>query len=831
MARGVAPLVQGYAAFDRDARIAGIILNKVGSERQAGKLRQALDRYTDIPVLGAVGRDEGIVVRERHLGLTTPGETAECDAIVESARRAVAGGVDLARVRDVAAGAARLPPPFAPLERSRKGNVRIAVARDEAFGFYYQDDLEAFERVGATLVFFDALRDRRLPDCDGLFIGGGFPETHAARLAANTGMRESIRAGVENGLPTYAECGGLMYLSRSIAWGEARWPMVGAIPADARMHARPQGRGLVVLEETGKAPWSAGPGPIPAHEFHYAALEGLAPRAEFGYLVRRGTGIDGRRDGVVIGSLMASFSHLRNTVAHPWVERFVDYARFARSATSRAKAKTGFAAAGRAGARCRPGRAGVMRDLPIFVDMRERPAVVVGGGVVAARRAELLVRSGARVTTFARELSDEFLELRAQPNFRFKPRQPALKDFAGSALCFIATDDERLTEAARAMAKEAGALVNVADRPNISDFIMPSIVDRSPLVIAVSTGGASPILGRMLKARLETLIPAGYGRLADLMSGFRRRVAEAISDPTMRRRFWETVLEGPIAEAALASNEEAAGAHLEREIERWGAERPSPEGEVYLVGAGPGDPDLLTFRALRLMQKADVVLYDRLTDERVMNLVRREAERIYVGKRPDNHEVPQEEISALLVRLAKQGRRVLRLKGGDPFMFGRGGEEIETLAEHGVPFQVCPGVTAAIGASAYAGIPLTHRDHAQACVFVTGHGKDGRIDLDWPALLQPRQTVAIYMGLRNLEALTSEFIARGASPDLPAAIVDNATRPNQRVVVSTLGALAARARAAKLTGPSIIIIGTVVSLRGKLEWYAPQSADPARGAG
>jgi uroporphyrin-III C-methyltransferase/precorrin-2 dehydrogenase/sirohydrochlorin ferrochelatase len=313
------------------------------------------------------------------------------------------------------------------------------------------------------------------------------------------------------------------------------------------------------------------------------------------------------------------------------------------------------------------------------------------------------------------------------------------------------------------------------------------------------------------------------------MSGFRRRVAAAISDPTMRRRFWEAVLEGPIAEAALAGNEDAAEAHLEREIERWGAERPSPQGEVYLVGAGPGDPDLVTFRALRLMQKADVVLYDRLTGDRIMSLVRREAERIYVGKRPDDHELPQPEISALLVRLARQGRRVLRLKGGDPFMFGRGGEEIEALAEHGVPFQVCPGVTAAIGASAYAGIPLTHRDHAQACVFVTGHGRDGKIDLDWPALIQPRQTVAIYMGLRNLEALTAEFIARGASPDLPAAIVDNATRTDQRVIVGALGTLAAKARAAELKGPSIVILGSVVSLRDKLDWYAPASAGGPHG--
>ena len=263
----------------------------------------------------------------------------------------------------------------------------------------------------------------------------------------------------------------------------------------------------------------------------------------------------------------------------------------------------------------------------------------------------------------------------------------------------------------------------------------------------------------------------------------------------------------------------AAAADLTRAIESVSAEiLDGPRGEVYLVGAGPGDPDLLTFRALRLMQKADVVLYDRLTDLHVMNLVRREAERIYVGKQPEDHELPQSEISALLVKLAKQGKRVLRLKGGDPFMFGRGGEEIEALAAEGIPFQVCPGVTAAIGAAAYAGIPLTHRDHAQACVFVTGHGKEGKIDLDWPALLQPRQTVAIYMGLRNVEALTREFVARGASADLPAAIVDNATRPNQRVVVGTLGTLAAKAQAAALSGPSIIIVGTVVTLRDALDW-------------
>ncbi len=461
-----------------------------------------------------------------------------------------------------------------------------------------------------------------------------------------------------------------------------------------------------------------------------------------------------------------------------------------------------------------------MRHLPIFLELSERPAVVVGGGVVAARRAEFLMRAGAQVITFAPALGEDFLGLRASSNFRHVARDPEPTDFEGSALCFVAAEDERLTLAARDAAKSAGALVNVADRPELCDFIMPAIVDRDPLVIAISTEGASPMLGRMLKARLESLIPAAYGRLARLTGEFRISVAKAISSPTMRRRFWETVLEGPIGERALAGDDRAADGELARAIERASAENAeAPRGEVYLVGAGPGDPDLLTFRALRLMQKAEVVLYDRLTDQGVMNLVRREAERIYVGKQPDDHELPQEEISTLLVKLAKQGKRVLRLKGGDPFMFGRGGEEIEALAAQGIPFQVCPGVTAAMGAAAYAGIPLTHRDHAQACVFVTGHGKDGKIDLDWTALLQPRQTVAIYMGLRNLETLTREFVARGADADLPAAIVDNATRVGQRVIVGTLGTLAAKARAAELSGPAIIIIGTVVTLRDKLDWH------------
>ncbi len=473
-----------------------------------------------------------------------------------------------------------------------------------------------------------------------------------------------------------------------------------------------------------------------------------------------------------------------------------------------------------------------MRQLPIFLQLDGKPAIVVGGGAAAARRAEHLIKAGARVTSFAPSLGDDFRELLDQPNFRHEARDAEPKDFEDMALCFIAVENERVAAEAWAAAKGAGALINVADRPQLCDFIMPSVVDREPLVIAISTGGASPILGRMLKARLESSIPAAYGRLADLMGGFRGAVAKAIASPIMRRRFWETVLEGPIAERALAGDDRSASAELAHAIERAASgDAEAPRGEVYLVGAGPGDPDLLTFRALRLMQRADVVLYDRLINQDVMNLVRREAERVYVGKEPEDHELPQRDISALMVKLAREGKRVLRLKGGDPFVFGRGGEEIEALAAEGIPFQVCPGITAAIGAAAYAGIPLTHRDHAQACVFVTGHGKDGKIDLDWTALLQPRQTVAIYMGLRNVEALTREFIARGADPDLPAAIIDNATRPGQRVVEGTLVTLAAKARAAELNGPSIIIVGTVVKLRDTLDWRSGAEPLPAAGSG
>ena len=280
------------------------------------------------------------------------------------------------------------------------------------------------------------------------------------------------------------------------------------------------------------------------------------------------------------------------------------------------------------------------------------------------------------------------------------------------------------------------------------------------------------------------------------------------------------------AGASVLAARHAAQAMLAGEVDREPAEGlVSPVGEVYLVGAGPGDPDLLTLRALRLMQKADVVVYDRLVDSTIVDLVRPDAERIYVGKRRSEHTLPQKEIGELLVRLAGEGKRVLRLKGGDPFIFGRGGEEIEELMERGIAFQVCPGITAAAGCSAYSGIPLTHRDHAQACVFVTAQGKKGSLDLDWKLLLQPRQTVAIYMGLSGLEELMREFVARGADPGLAAAVIDEGTRRSQRVVTGTLSTLTERVRQAGLRGPAIIIVGSVVTLRDRLNWYSPDRAD------
>jgi uroporphyrin-III C-methyltransferase / precorrin-2 dehydrogenase / sirohydrochlorin ferrochelatase len=457
-----------------------------------------------------------------------------------------------------------------------------------------------------------------------------------------------------------------------------------------------------------------------------------------------------------------------------------------------------------------------VEQLPIFLQSKGKVIAVCGGGTIAARNAEMALRAGAEVRVFASSLSGGFRTI--ETRLTHLRRAPDLAGLSDCCLVFSATGDARADREVFELARLARVPVNVADAPELSDFTMPSIVDRDPLVIAISTGGASPVFARMLRARLESVIPSAYGRLVALLGAYRDRLGAVLKDGAARRRFWEQVLEGPVLSRFLAGHEEEAKAELDRAIDNAASgTSEKPAGEVYLVGAGPGDPDLLTFRALRLMQRADVILYDRLLPHGILDLVQRDAEHIYVGKLPEDHILPQEEITALLVKLAKEGKRVLRLKGGDPFIFGRGGEEIEALAAEGIPFQVVPGITAATGCAAYAGIPLTHRDHAQACVFVTGHARaGGGLSLDWSVLIQPRQTVAIFMGLGQLRELMKQYIAHGGDPALPAAIIDNGTRPNQRVVTGTVETLADLAEEARLKGPAITILGTVVTLRGKL---------------
>ena len=418
-----------------------------------------------------------------------------------------------------------------------------------------------------------------------------------------------------------------------------------------------------------------------------------------------------------------------------------------------------------------------MDNLPIFIRVKGKTVLVDGGGTVAARRVERALDAGAQVDLFDPDPSAEMRALLGRAGLSHHPRLPARDDVARATIVYGASEDPERDQRLYDWSRETGALCNIADVPAMCDFITPSVVDRSPLVIAISTGGAAPVIGRILRARIEATLPALYGRLARFTGGFRDSIAATIADGRARRRFWERMIEGPAGDAFLAGNEARARARIEADLAAHGSGSPRTPGEVYLVGAGPGDPDLLTFRALRLMQRADVVLYDRLIGDEILGLVRRDATRIYVGKAPNDHVMSQEDISALMVRLAREGNRVLRLKGGDPFIFGRGGEEIEALAAAGLAFQVVPGITAAAGCGAYAGIPLTHRDHAQSCVMVTAHGRNGVLGLDWKLLVRPAQTVAIYMGLKSLDALIEGFATREVDMTTPVAVIENGTRP------------------------------------------------------
>lgn len=463
-----------------------------------------------------------------------------------------------------------------------------------------------------------------------------------------------------------------------------------------------------------------------------------------------------------------------------------------------------------------------MQYFPMFLTITDRPCLVVGGGDVAARKASLLFRAGGKVHIIAPSLCESLQGRLNAGEIEFIEKQFENDDITRHpyVLVIAATDDKHINKAVSELARQHNIPVNVVDQPSLCTFIVPSMIDRSPVQVAVSTGGASPVLARLLRARLETMIPSAYGKLARLMEEFREKVKAHFKDPDKRRYFWESVVQGPIAEMVFAGKEEAAREAMHKTVDE-GENLMSDRGEVYLVGAGPGDPDLLTFRALRLLQQADVIVYDRLVSEAILDLARRDADLVYVGKERDKHTLPQEDINHMLARIAKKGKRVLRLKGGDPFIFGRGGEEIETLMEAGVPFQIVPGITAASGAASYGGIPLTHRDYAQSVVFVTGHLKDGSMNLNWKALVQPNQTVVVYMGLLGAKQLCGKLIENGMPESTPIALVQQATTVNQKVHVGTLRTMPEIIDTSDIKPPTLIIVGEVVNLHDKLAWFSP----------
>jgi uroporphyrinogen-III C-methyltransferase (EC 2.1.1.107)/precorrin-2 dehydrogenase (EC 1.3.1.76) len=457
-----------------------------------------------------------------------------------------------------------------------------------------------------------------------------------------------------------------------------------------------------------------------------------------------------------------------------------------------------------------------MDYLPLFFDLRGKRCLIVGGGTIATRKARLLAKANAAIYVVAPHIQPELQTLVSQSGGECYVQCYEKGYLNNTVLVISATDNDRLNQQVSSDCHALNLPVNVVDCPQLCSVITPAIVDRNPLIIGISSGGEAPVLARRIRSHLEATIPGRYGKLAQLASRFRDKVKQTFADGELRRRFWESVLNGEIAEQVLAGNEAQAECAM---VQRLAAEDCETGGEVYLVGAGPGDPDLLTFKALRLMQQAEVVLYDRLVSEPILEMVRRDADRIYVGKKRSEHAMPQEAINQTLLSYAQQGKRVLRLKGGDPFIFGRGGEEIDLLAEHNIPFQVVPGITAASGCAAYAGIPLTHRDYSQSVRFITGHLKDGQANLNWQEFVDARQTLVFYMGLVGLEEICAKLIEYGKDADTGAALVERGTLPTQVVHASTLEKLPGLIKGRTVHAPTLIIIGDVVKLHSKLAWF------------
>ena len=456
-----------------------------------------------------------------------------------------------------------------------------------------------------------------------------------------------------------------------------------------------------------------------------------------------------------------------------------------------------------------------MDIFPISLKLQQQPCLIVGGGHIAYRKAILLAKAGAVIHVIAPEIESNLLEIveSSQGQYVQAPFSPDIQ-LRNYRLVIAATNDKAVNIQVFEACEAEKILVNSVDDPPHCRFMVPAIIDRSPLVVSIATNGTSPVLSRQIRTQLEATIPHGMGKLADFSGQWRASVKAKIINPDERRIFWEDLYASPLKEHVFNDNIVEANRLIEQALLEWKA----PKGEVYLVGAGPGDPELLTLKALRLMQQADVIIYDRLVSPAILELCRRDADKIYVGKARSNHSVPQEGINALLVEYAAQGKRVCRLKGGDPFIFGRGGEEIQELFAAGVAFQVVPGITAASGCSAYAGIPLTHRDYAQSVRFLTGHLKEGSPELPWKELVYENQTLVLYMGLVGLEKICAQLIAHGQRPNMPVALISKGTTPEQKVVVGTLADIASKVSEYQIQAPTLTIIGEVVSLREQLQW-------------